>query len=716
MQQHIPSPLPGDENGYEAWLRYRLEPNPECRNAYRNALAYFSGPVPEAAQRELLLAVTSITGERPEGKGATPVDHGVSYHVVDDDGLATEGYRLTGSDRGVQVEAATEAGLLYATFALIRWLQFSRPLEELRQQEVPFYSRRVLNHWDDPKFDHTLGPFNVTRGFAGNSIFDWEDLSAPNPRVRDYARLMSSVGFNATCINNVNADPDLLETAYLPQLKALADELRPYHLRLYLAVCFSAPMVTDGDIGEESYGLDYPFCMRNRKVRLNTLETADPTDPRVKAWWQQKANEIYGLIPDFGGFVIKANSEGMPGPQDYGLTHADGANCIARALAPHGGTLFWRTFVYSGGLVDPDYADRRRDGCCQPYLEFRHLDGQFDENVILQTKNGPADFRASEPPSSLFGHLPQSRHAIECMAAQEYLGHTTHVCYQAGHWHDVLNFDTHHQGPGTTVAALTAGRKQGYRAGAYVIIPNLGDDANWFGHPLAGANLYAAGELGRNPSTKPEALAADWAHLTFGPNPKTLETVRKILNESYSVFSRYAAPLGLGYMHQGNHHYEPMISRVGPLEANENGIGSDRTIATGSGYIGQYHPQAQQQFEDLDQCPLEQLLFFHQLPWDYQMADGRDLLTFLREDRHAAVGDVRRWLEAWHSLQGKVDAQRWAHVYERLQRQYVHAGKWRDAGLELFATRQKQPAPLPTQTVKRNGAKPKLVSMAHGQA
>lgn len=717
MLQPIPPPLPADENGYEAWLRYHLEENTQLRNEYRQALRHISGPAPAVAQRELSDALSAITGQQPAVSTEASAQEGVCYRFVADASLEAEGYRLMGSKTGVQIEATSEAGFLYGTFGFIRWLQLSQPLEALQQEEVPYFARRILNHWDDPKFDHTLGPFNVTRGFAGNSIFNWEDLTAPNPRIRDYGRLMSSIGFNATCINNVNADPDLLETSYLPQIKALADELRPYNLRLYLAVCFSAPMVTDGDIGEESYGLDYPFCMRNRKVRLNTLETADPTDPRVQDWWAQKAEEIYRLIPDFGGFVIKANSEGMPGPQDYGLTHADGANCIARALAPHGGTLFWRTFVYSGGLIDPKYEDRRRDGCTQPYLEFRHLDGQFDDNVILQTKNGPADFRAQEPPSSLFGHLHHTRQAIEVMAAQEYLGHTTHVCYQAEHWHRILTFDTHHQGEGSTIAALTAGRHGSYQPGAYVAIPNLGDDANWFGHLLAGANLYAAGIQGWNPFAQPESITADWARLTFGPDSETLATVSKILNDSYSVFSRYAAPLGMGYMHESCHHFEPLICRISQQDVNADGIGTDRTIATGSGYIGQYHPDAQQGFENLEQCPLEQVLFFHFLPWDYSMPDGRDLLTYLREDRQAAVQDVRGWLEAWRQLQGKVDPQRWAHVYDKLQRQYVHAGKWRDAGLTLINERSAVPAPQPAnKQVSRNGSTPALASTANGHA
>ncbi len=673
----IPSPLPGDDTGYEAWLRY--DPAQLSDPSDRSFLLNPAGDVPEAVHRELRIAASQY------GHPDAPAPGQVEYiRLPSDSGLGEEGFRIEEKKQVLTVSSETDAGFLYATYALLKRLQCGGTLKGWQEVSSPAYALRILNHWDDPKFDHTLGPYNVTRGFAGNSIFDWEDLGADNPRIRDYARLMAAAGFNATCINNVNADPDVLESTYLPGIQSLADELRPYNLRLYLSVCFSAPMVTDGTPGDEEYGLEYPFCMRNRKVRLGCLDTADPRDPSVQKWWAEKAAEIYQLIPDFGGFVIKANSEGMPGPQDYGCTHAEGANCIAAALEPYGGTLFWRTFVYQGGLRDPDFADRPYDGTTQAFLEFTPLDGEFADNVILQTKNGPADFRAHEPPSPLFGAVPNTRQAIEVMAAQEYLGHTTHVCYQAEHWKQILDFDTCHQGKGSTVSAVTSGRHGTYRPGAFVAIPNLGDDANWFGHRLAGANLYAAGRLAWCPESDSQDLAMEWIHRSFTPQAEAGMLLHRILTESYRVFSRYAAPLGMGAMHEPCHHYEPSTHRWTERELAADGIGTDRTVATGTGFIGQYHPDARGQFEDPERCPQEMKLFFHRLNWNTRMAEGRTLSDSLSNDRKDAVKDVKAWLQALRVSRDAFDPCTFAHLYERLYRQWVHAGKWRDVGLKAI--------------------------------
>lgn len=691
MTQRIPNPIDPDWNGYEAWLRYEQRVHNHGLSAWMKHLGRIDRHGPEAAVVELKRAIRSLTGQPPALAETEAAD--IVFRRIED-GLPEEGFRLTREGQRISLASPSDAGLLYGTFALIRHMQLGRLPSGLSIQSSPSYRLRMLNHWDDPKFDHTIGPYNVTRGFAGNSIFNWEDLAADDPRYTDYARLLASVGINATCINNVNADPDLLETAFLPKLAAVADRLRPYGIRLFLAVCFSAPMITDGEPGEQEYGSEYPFNMRHRKVRLGCLDTANPQDPRVRAWWADKATEIYRLIPDFGGFVIKANSEGMPGPQEYGLSHAAGANCVARALAPHGGTLFWRTFVYGDTLRDVPPTDPRGDGCCQPYLEFKPLDGQFDANVILQTKNGPADFRADEPPSSLLGAVPSTRQAVEFMIAQEYLGHTSHICYQAAHWHDVLNFDTFQQGPGSTVAAATAGMN-GYPEGAMVGVANLGDDPNWFGHLLAGANLYAFGSLAWDPSRDPREIAEEWTGRTFGHNPKVNPVVTRILMESYPTFARYAAPLGLGNMHEPNHHYEPYGKRLTPRIWNPSGAGFDRTVETGSQYLGQYTLEAASRFARPESCPLRQLLFFHHLPWDYEMPDGRSLAQYVAEDRIAAVETVRDWLEAWRSLQNELDAQTFAHVYERMQRQYVHAGKWRDEGLRAMRRVGQFPNPEP---------------------
>ncbi len=666
----IPTPLPGNDDGYAAWLRYDV--SQLAVPAEAGLLSRAEGEIPEAVQYELQQAVSGF---------AVTESSAASLTYIHDPSLSAEAYAVAWQGERLELRASGEAGFLYATYALLKRLQCGLSVNGWEECSEPYYPIRILNHWDDPKFDHTLGPYNVTRGFAGNSIFDWEDLQAPNSRIRDYARLMAAAGFNASCVNNVNADPDLLESSFLPGIAALAYALRPYHIRLYLSVCFSAPMVTDGTPGEGEYGVEFPFCMRNRKLRLGCLETADPRDPAVQAWWADKVNELYAHIPDFGGFVIKANSEGMPGPQDYGCTHAEGANCIARALAPHGGTLFWRTFVYQGKLRDPDFLDRPADGNTQAYLEFKGLDGHFDDNVILQTKNGPADFRAYEPPSPLFGAVPHTRHALEVMAAQEYLGHTTHVCYQGGHWKQILDFDSLHQGPGSTVAAVTAGRTGTYPPGALVVVPNLGDDANWFGHRLAGANLYAAGRLGWDPAQAADQLAVEFIERSYVSSSEVKALLSRILNESYEVFSRYAAPLGMGAMHEACHHFEPSTKRWILRDLGPDGIGTDRSAGSGTGYVAQYHPEAGLLFEELERCPLQMRLFFHRLPWDFPMEDGRELLQYLMEDRCAAVDQVAGWIQDLGHFAGELDPQSFSHLYERLQRQWVHAGKWRDVGL-----------------------------------
>lgn len=687
ITQAILPPPHGDENGYEAWLRYRPMGNDYHKQNYQRLLSSINGKAPQTAIEELSYAIEVIFGKAPTRNSSS--DEGIQLVTVENPFLGQEGFRLKSLPAGIRIEAQTEAGLRYGAFALIELLQENKPLTALDWTSKPDYAIRMLNHWDDPKFDHTLGPYNITRGMGGNSIFYWEDLTRENPRIRDYARLMTSIGINATCINNVNADPDLLETTYLPSLKSVADQLRPYGIRLYISIVFTAPMVTDGTIGTEQYGEGYPFCMRNRKIRLNTLETADPADPRVQQWWKDKADEIYALIPDFGGFLIKANSEGMPGPQNYDRTHAEGANCIARALKPHGGTLIYRTFNYHGGLKIPSYEDRRHDHAAQPYLEFAPLDGKFDDNVIIQTKNGPSDFRSSEPPSPLFGAMKQTRHGIEIMAAQEYLGYDKHIVYQAPHWSEILNFDTHHSDEGSTIASITSGTHQDYPGGAFAIVPNIGDSPNWFGSLFAGANMYAAGKLAWNPQADPEAIAQSWAERTFSPDGEVSLIVTRMLMQSYDLYATYGSPLGLGYLHEGAHHFEPSVKRLSKNALNEQGIGYDRTMKSGTAYISQYHPVNQKIFENPETTPVEMLLFFHHLPWDHKMPDGRTLQSYLIDERSEAVEELKVWMKAWRGVRDEVDPLRWAHVYDRLYAQYIHAGKWRDTLMPLL----KNPSP-----------------------
>jgi alpha-glucuronidase len=679
VPQRIPPPLEGDENGYEAWLAYRPEADAVRRENLEGLFGSFSGQVNDPVREELERGLGKIAGFQPKELG----NSGKIRYIIDSGSLklGQEGFAIRRTGVALTIHAEGQAGFLYATFTLLGHLQLGADLDGLEIESRPASPIRMLNHWDDPKFDHSIGPYNVTRGFAGNSIFNWHNLVEDNPRYRDYARILASVGINAVCLNNVNADPDVIESAFLPGIQAMADRFRPYNIQMFLAVPFTAPMVCDGVIGDDEYGNGYPFCMRNRKVRLDTLETADPLDPRVQQWWKKKAREIYSLIPDFGGFVIKANSEGMPGPQDYGRTHAEGANCLARALAPHGGTLFYRTFVYHGVDKSASPDTPQFDGVCQPYLEFKPLDGAFDDNVILQTKSGPADFRAYEPPSPLLGAVPETRQAVEFMIAQEYLGQTTHVCFQGKDWQSILHFDTHQAGPGTTVASVVTGKKPPYRSGAIVGVANIGDDPNWFGHLFAGANLYAFGKLAWDPEVPMPSVIHEWVVRTLGRSGNATNVASRILDTSYDLYSRYTAPLGINYMFERNHHFEPRISSLSPASWNTEWAGVDRTVSTGTKFLGQYHPKAARRWENPEATPPEQLLFFHRLPWDFRMPNGKTLEQYMIDDRIEAVEGVRTWLEEWRELRDTVNPQIWAHVYERLQRQYVHAGKWRDAGI-----------------------------------
>ena len=681
VTQAIPPPLRGDENGYEAWLNYREEPDEDLKRTYRTAFASFGGPLPAVAKEELTMGIRKIVGMSPE---FLP-DGGTTCFSITATGksLGEEDYRIKPRGPGLLIEAGSEKGLLYGSFALIAELQLGKPVDSIAIESRTSCPIRILNHWDDPKFDHTLGPYNVTRGFAGNSLFNWSDLLEENPRYRDYARLVASIGINAVCLNNVNADPDVLESTFLSGVQAMADRLRPYNIKVFLSVPFTAPMVCDGEKTDEEYGEGYPFCMRNRKVRRGTLETADPLDVKVQDWWKKKADEIYKRIPDFGGYVIKANSEGMPGPQDYGRNHAEGANCLARSLAPHGGLLFYRTFVYEWAK-NPEKNRQSKEACCQAFDQFKPLDGQFDDNVIVQSKAGPADFRSHEPPNPLLGAMPDSRQAVEFMIAQEYLGQTTHVCFQAKDWHSILNFDTHQKGAGTTVASVVSGSANGYKSGAIIGVANLGDDANWFGHLLAGANLYAFGCLAWNPQAKVDEIMSAWTCRTFGRSSAVHDAVFRILNESYDVYARYTVPLGLNYMHEANHHFEPRIAALKPAVWNSRSVGYKRGGKKGSGLLELYREEARKEWESPETTPLPQLLFFHNLPWSYKLPNGKSLARHIRDDRITAVENVRNWLEQWRSLKDDLNAQTWAHVYERLQRQYVHAGKWRDAGLKAL--------------------------------
>lgn len=566
--------------------------------------------------------------------------------------LGAEGYRLRSDERGVTICAAGDAGLLYGTFHLIRLLQCGEPISDLDILEVPAYDLRLLNHWDN--LDGT-----IERGYAGRSLWKWDELPATlDPRYAEYARANASIGINGVVLNNVNADPRMLRRDYLEKVAALADLFRQYHIRVYLAANFAAPMKPSAtpDVMKAWGGVGH-------------LATADPRDPEVQSWWRKKVAEIYSLIPDFGGFLVKANSEGMPGPQDYGCTHADGANLLARALKPYGGVVMWRTFVYDP-YVDPDRMKRS-------YLEFMPLDGSFDENVILQAKNGPLDFQPSEPVQPLFGSMRRSQMMLEFQITQEYTGHSTSLVYLLPMWRHVLDFDTHCSGAGSTVSRITRGKIYPQRIRAIAGVANTGSDSNWTGHPFAQANWYAFGRLAWNPDEATDRITRDWIRSTWYVDGADLQVIESMMLPSWEAFVRSSSPYGLGLtLDVATHYHANFAWRAGrEWQVSSEGIGSDRT-AGGSNFAGQYFEPNRSCFDDPMCCPEMWLLSFHWLPWSHRMASGRTLREAFWEGLEAEPTLARENMKRWRTLRSKIDPVRYAAVLERLQQEYHDASRF----------------------------------------
>jgi alpha-glucuronidase len=558
------------------------------------------------------------------------VPDSVHRQLVNDAALGDEGYRLTPQG----VEANTDRGLLYGTYA---WLRQRQCGQQPQGVSVPAYALRILNHWDNP--DRT-----VERGYAGQSLWEWSALpDSLSPRYEEYARANASVGINGTVLNNVNASPTVLTDSVLLKVKALADVFRPYGLKVYLSVNFASPMV------------------------LDSLPTADPLNRQVKRWWRQKVEAIYRLIPDFGGFLVKANSEGQPGPCDFGRTHAQGANMLADALRPHGGIVMWRAFVYS-----PTDADRAK----QAYLEFQPLDGQFRSNVLIQIKNGPIDFQPREPYSPLFTALPHTRLMAEWQITQEYLGHSNHLAYLAPMWKEFL-------------AQVDAASLQGVAG-----VANIGTAANWCGHPFAAANWYAFGRMAWDPSLSSAQIAREWVRQTFGTDGEVVDKLTDMMEGSREAVVNYMMPLGLHHLFAWGHHYgpEPWCDIPGARadwmpsyyhRADSIGLGFDRST-TGSGATQQYPDSLARLYNDLQTCPEEYILWFHHVPWDHTMKDGSTLWQSLCRHYQRGVDSTRRMLYLWQSVEPKIDAERFRTVESRLKTQVRDAIWWKDACLLYF--------------------------------
>ncbi|HEX5431195.1 MAG TPA: glucosiduronase, partial [Bryobacteraceae bacterium] len=506
---------------------------------------------------------------------------------------------------------------------------------------------------------------SIERGYGGRSIF-WENQHARSDlaRVSDYGRMLASLGINGCAINNVNANPRVLASDFIPEVARIADAFRPWGVQVVLSVDFGSPKTIGG------------------------LDSFDPLDPRVAAWWKSKTDEIYRAIPDFGGFVIKADSEGRVGPSAYGRTHADAANVVARALKPHGGLVFYRGFVYDHHM---DWRNLKNDRARAAYDNFVPLDGKFDGNAVIQIKNGPIDFQVREPASPLFGALERTNQAIELQITQEYTGQARHLVFLVPMWKETLDFDLHARGAGTPVKALVAGKTFHRPVGGFVGVANVGLDESWSGNQLSQANLYGFGRLAWNPDLSSQQIAEEWTHLTFGSDPAVLRTIPEMLLTSWRTYENYTGPLGLQTLTDitGNHYGVSVEAseRNGWGQwhrADEHGVGMDRTVATGTGFIGQYRPAVARVYESLDTCPDDLILFMHHVPYTYKLHSGRTVIQSIYDSHYEGAAAVAQYVDDWQSLKGLIDEARYNEVLAQLEYQAGQAEVWRDAVSNWF--------------------------------
>jgi alpha-glucuronidase len=644
--------MPAEAEVHAAWLP------PEAFRALgsRRGRVIGDGTLVDTVRNELASACRRFGGSVTTAGGDGEVDLVLEVSADETGSLGDEGFALSRRDGVTTVRADAPAGLLYGLFHLVRLGESAFAAERALERHRPATGRRMVSHWDNVDVHPVMG--QVERGYAGGSIFWRDGVLRADERGPDYARLLAACGVNAVALNNTNVhrtEAHLL-TDRLGDVAAIAGHMRPYGIRVHLAVSFAAPVVVGG------------------------LPTADPLDERVRAWWARTTREVYQAIPDLGGFVVKADSEGQPGPYGYGRDHADGANVLADALSPFGGVVHWRTFVYNHRQ---DWRDRSTDRARAAYEHFAPLDGRFRDNVILQVKHGPIDFQVREPVSPVIAAMPRTRVAVEIQATQEYTGQQRHICYLAPMWSEVLRFRPH--GPeGPAVAGLAAG-------GGLVAVSNVGDDPFWTGHPLAQANLYAAGRLAWDPDLEPAAILDEWIDLTFTPStgadPDGLRrTVHAVMDDSWSVYESYTAPLGIGFMVRPGHHYGPDVdgyeySPWGTYHfADRDGIGVDRTRATGTGFTGQYPPPWSDVYESLDRCPDELLLFFHHVPYGHRLRGGSTVIQHIYDTHFAGPERVDEMRRQWAAISGTglVDPAVHARVAERLDEQLRSAREWRD--------------------------------------
>ncbi len=649
----------------QCWLGYNPIKNYTDKDIFADITIYNctkkNSVIVDNAVNELIKAIESILNIKVKSESITDdqlinkLDVGIVLRLNPSNKFAhiNEGYSIRQTGQKLQIEAESEQGILYGSFDLIRRLAQGDTIRSLDITQKPKNNFRMINHWDNMDG-------SIERGYSGNSYFFEKDEIIFDERTRDYARLMASIGINATVINNVNvrgAASELVTDRYLDKLKAMADLFEGYGIRLYICANFAAPIEVGG------------------------LQVSDPLNKDVEEWWKTCIKRVYECIPNFGGFMIKADSEGRPGPFTYGRTHADGANLLGRALKPYGGTLIWRCFVYN---CLQDWRDYKTDRARAAYDNFIQLDGKFEDNVILQIKDGPMDFQVREPVSPLFGGLRNTNMIIELQAAQEYTGQQRDVCYLIPKWKEMLDFETYSKKEGSSIADIVSGRTFNQIKCGMAAVSNTGNDFNWTGHDLVASNLYGFGRLSWDTELKSEDIAKEWIKQTFSHDEKVTSTIFDILMKSWLVYEKYTSPLGIGWMVNPNNHYGPNVDgyeydRWGTYHrADRNGMGVDRTVEKGTGFSGQYNEPNASMYEKVETCPEELLLFFHYIRYDYILKSGKTLIQHIYDTHFEGVEEVENMMRSWEELQGSIPEDVHQRVSERFDMQLENAVEWRD--------------------------------------
>ncbi|WP_034785430.1 alpha-glucuronidase [Eubacterium xylanophilum] len=644
-------------NYTKCWLNYKAIDAEKVRECFANVILMSADRVAITAAEEYCEHMGAMLDAKIEYSTDIEYEPAVCLQVEEDDdcdALTNQSFYIEKNEDSYAIVGKSGYALLQGVYAFLRMVYLGdlEKIDGQRYEFTPSMPLRIVNHWDDMDG-------SIERGYSGRSFFYDNYEMFYNDRVEYYAKLMASIGINAIVINNVNVHQNetyLITDRYLEIVRKYSDLFGKYGMKLFLSVNFAAPM------------------------ELGNLEVSDPLDSDVCKWWEKAIAHVYEVIPEFGGFLVKADSEGRPGPFTYGRTHADGANMLARELKKYGGLVIWRCFVYNCGQ---DWRDTKTDRARAAYDHFMELDGTFDDNVILQIKNGPMDFQVREPVSPMFGGLKKTNMMLEVQIAQEYTGQQIDLCYLIPMWKEILEFDTFAEGEGSTVEKIVSGKAYGNKYCGMAGVINTGDDENWTGNELAAANLYGYGRLAMDPSLSAEDIAREWIRFSISKEDDIVDDVAKLLGGSWATYEKYNAPLGIGWMVTPHYHYGPDIDgyeydRWGTYHrADLHGIGVDRTDS-GTGYVNQYNEPWRNIYADRDRCPEELILFFHHLPYTYELKTGKTVIQYIYDTHFEGVEEVREMIGVWKNLEGRIDRRIYDNVLERFERQLNNAIEWRD--------------------------------------